>query len=233
MEGAWVEERLCEPGEVSMSYVGLRQEGLPLRRLESVAIAGLGGVGSWVAVFLAVSRLVTRLELVDFDYLEPHNLNRTPYRPGDVCRLKTHALRELVGMVNPEINVVVYPYPLERVIDRLESSVLVEATDSLKLEGILSEWVGRGKELLRVHYDGEGFTLEYNHTRDWSSTGGGSGYSTAPVYVGTPVVAAGLAVHLLLWEETGIVDSGAGGRRGFFLNGTLTGLLEGGYSWRV
>lgn len=233
MQRVWVEERLCKPGEVHLGDVELRQEGLPLRRLENVAIAGLGGVGSWVAVFLAVSRLVGRLELVDFDYLEPHNLNRTPYRPRDVCRLKTHALMDLVRMVNPEISVVVHPYPLERVIDRLESSVLVEATDSLKLEETLSEWVRSGRELVRVHYDGERFTLEYNHTRDWSSIGGGSGYSTAPVYVGTPVVAAGLAVHLLLWEKNGLVGGVDGGRRGFFLNGTLTGLLEDGYSWRI
>ncbi|MCL1852388.1 MAG: sulfur carrier protein ThiS adenylyltransferase ThiF [Peptococcaceae bacterium] len=71
-----------------------------------VAVAGLGGLGSHIAVALARVG-VGFLFLVDFDVVEPSNLNRQSYFVGDVGRLKTEALREQIEAINPLVEVAV------------------------------------------------------------------------------------------------------------------------------
>lgn len=69
-----------------------------------VAIAGLGGLGSNVAVMLA--RIGTgRLLLIDFDKVEPSNLNRQHYNPAHVGMLKTDALKSQIEQINPFVEV--------------------------------------------------------------------------------------------------------------------------------
>ena len=66
----------------------------------SVAIAGLGGLGSNIAVMLA--RIgVGRLLLVDFDIVEPSNLNRQSYYIRHLGMPKTEALQ---SQLEPAIN---------------------------------------------------------------------------------------------------------------------------------
>ena len=69
-----------------------------------VAIAGLGGLGSNVAVSLARAG-VGELLLVDFDRVEISNLNRQQYDVDDLGRLKTEALRERLLRINPYVTV--------------------------------------------------------------------------------------------------------------------------------
>jgi len=69
-----------------------------------VAIAGLGGVGSNIAVMLA--RIgVGYLLLVDFDIVEPSNLNRQSYYIRHLGLLKTEALRSQLTEINPFIQI--------------------------------------------------------------------------------------------------------------------------------
>jgi len=74
------------------------------KRLESatVGIAGLGGLGSNVAIALARSG-IGRLILADFDRVEPSNLNRQAYFVDQIGKLKTEALRETLERVNPHV----------------------------------------------------------------------------------------------------------------------------------
>ena len=66
----------------------------------TVGIAGLGGLGSNIAVHLA--RLgVGRLVLVDFDTVEISNLNRQHYTMKDIGIPKTLALLEQLEAINP------------------------------------------------------------------------------------------------------------------------------------
>ncbi len=69
-----------------------------------VAIAGLGGLGSNIAVMLARTG-VGRLLLVDFDLVEPSNLNRQNYYIADLGLPKTVALQEQIRKINPFITV--------------------------------------------------------------------------------------------------------------------------------
>lgn len=71
-------------------------------RAARVAIAGLGGLGSNIAVALTRAG-VGELLLVDFDRVELSNLNRQQYDTADLGRLKTEALRERLHKINPYI----------------------------------------------------------------------------------------------------------------------------------
>jgi len=67
-----------------------------------IAIAGLGGLGSNIAVMLA--RIgVGKLLLVDFDVVEPSNLNRQHYNISHLGMLKTNALKAQLDLINPFI----------------------------------------------------------------------------------------------------------------------------------
>ncbi|HEY5557442.1 sulfur carrier protein ThiS adenylyltransferase ThiF [Acetobacterium sp.] len=69
-----------------------------------VAIAGLGGLGSNIAIMLA--RIgVGQLLLVDFDVVEPSNLNRQSYYISHLGMAKTEALQKQIVEINPFIKV--------------------------------------------------------------------------------------------------------------------------------
>ena len=70
-----------------------------------VAIAGLGGLGSNIAVALA--RIgVSHLHLIDFDKVDISNLNRQHYFISHLNKYKTQALAEQLQMINPYLNIV-------------------------------------------------------------------------------------------------------------------------------
>jgi sulfur carrier protein ThiS adenylyltransferase len=69
-----------------------------------VAIAGLGGLGSNIALALARSG-VGSLLLVDFDVVDPSNLNRQAYFVSHLGQPKAYALSRLIGDVNPYVQV--------------------------------------------------------------------------------------------------------------------------------
>jgi sulfur carrier protein ThiS adenylyltransferase len=73
-------------------------------RAGRVGIAGVGGLGSNVAVMLA--RIgVGELFLVDFDRVEPSNLNRQHYNTTHIGQFKTDALKSQLALINPYIKV--------------------------------------------------------------------------------------------------------------------------------
>jgi len=73
-------------------------------RLKSscVGIAGVGGLGSAVAVALARVG-VGRLVIVDFDVVEPSNLNRQQYFIDQIGLPKVSALQDNIQRINPAV----------------------------------------------------------------------------------------------------------------------------------
>lgn len=67
-----------------------------------VGVAGLGGLGSHIAVMLARSG-VGALHLVDFDLVDESNLNRQHYFREHLGRPKTEALAEQLRRIDPGI----------------------------------------------------------------------------------------------------------------------------------
>lgn len=69
-----------------------------------VAIAGLGGLGSNIAVMLARSG-VGHLFLVDFDVVDVTNLNRQMYMIPQLGKPKTEAILEILHDINPYLDI--------------------------------------------------------------------------------------------------------------------------------
>ena len=84
------------PGDVASRLSGAK-----------VGVAGLGGMGSHVAVALARSGIGT-LVIADFDVVDESNLFRQCYLPKDVGSRKTEALREALSAIEPDIRIEVF-----------------------------------------------------------------------------------------------------------------------------
>jgi len=84
------------------SMLSARHTPLVYNRLKKakVAIAGLGGLGSNIAVMLARTG-IGKMLLVDFDTVEPSNLNRQHYFIRHLSMQKTDALKEQITELNP------------------------------------------------------------------------------------------------------------------------------------
>ena len=96
-----------------------------------VGIAGLGGLGSSVAIALA--RIgIGKLILVDFDVVEPSNLNRQQYFVDQLGMLKTDALKDNLRRINPYVNLSCHSEKIDKEnINQLfsDAKVLIEAFD--------------------------------------------------------------------------------------------------------
>ena len=97
-----------------------------------VGIAGLGGLGSAVAIALARVG-VGELVLADFDVVEPSNLNRQQYFIDQIGRPKVDAMEENLRRINPYVKVSLHRVVLDASnIPAIFSGVdvLVEAFDT-------------------------------------------------------------------------------------------------------
>jgi sulfur carrier protein ThiS adenylyltransferase len=104
-----------------------------------VGIAGLGGLGSNVAIALARVG-VGGLVLVDFDIVEPSNLNRQQYFIHQIGMPKVAALQEILSKINPYVRVRPHHERLDR--NNVEpifkdADVVVEAFDRADQKAML------------------------------------------------------------------------------------------------
>lgn len=104
-----------------------------------VGIAGLGGLGSNIAISLA--RIgIGKLLLIDFDVVEPSNLNRQQYFIKHIGMNKTEALRELISQINPFVEIETRDIYLDEsnIVDCFRDvDVIVEAFDNPKCKSEL------------------------------------------------------------------------------------------------
>lgn len=70
----------------------------------SVAICGLGGLGSNIAIALARAG-VGKLHLIDFDKVEISNLNRQQYFVSQIGTYKTEALKDNLQKIAPYVEI--------------------------------------------------------------------------------------------------------------------------------
>ncbi len=124
----------------------------------TVAVVGLGGLGSIAAYYLAASG-VGRLILVDRDEVEVNNLNRQLlYTKKDVGKPKALAAASVLSRLNPDIEVVPIAdevdWSLARKLSR-EADIIVDSLDNWKTRLYLDRaaWL-EGKPL--VHAAAEG-----------------------------------------------------------------------------
>ncbi len=108
-----------------------------------VAVCGVGGLGSNVAIALARAG-VGHLHLLDFDRIEITNLNRQQYRVSQIGMLKVEALRENLAEIAPYCDVTIDTVRLtaENIPEKLTGfPIICEAFDRADAKAMLLDAV--------------------------------------------------------------------------------------------
>lgn len=109
----------------------------------TVAVCGLGGLGSHIAFALARAG-VGRLILIDFDRVDITNLNRQQYKADQIGFDKTEALKENLKEIAPYVQIKTYCEKLtEKNIPELlkEADIICEAFDNPECKALLTDTV--------------------------------------------------------------------------------------------
>lgn len=105
----------------------------------AVGIAGVGGLGSNVAVALARVG-VGKLIIADFDVVEPSNLNRQQYFVDQMGMYKTDAMKSNLLRVNPYVDVITHRTMLtpDNIPEIFSSCmIIIEAFDRVEMKTML------------------------------------------------------------------------------------------------
>jgi len=105
----------------------------------TVAICGLGGLGSNIAVSLARAG-IGRLLLIDFDKVDIFNLNRQQYKACQIGQYKTEALKENLKEIAPYTDIITHTIRIteENLISLLkDADIICEAFDDAEAKAML------------------------------------------------------------------------------------------------
>lgn len=108
-----------------------------------VAICGLGGLGSNIAIALARAG-VGQLILIDFDRVDVSNLHRQQYKANQIGRNKTDALAENIREIAPYIRLQTYTAEIteENAAELLAGAdIICEAFDRAEAKAMLANTV--------------------------------------------------------------------------------------------
>ena len=109
----------------------------------TVAVCGLGGLGSNIAVALARAG-IGKLLLIDFDRVDLTNLHRQQYKTDQIGRYKTDALAENLSEIAPytEIRVVTEKITEGNIANLLkDADIVCEALDNAESKAMLANGV--------------------------------------------------------------------------------------------
>ena len=111
----------------------------------SVGVAGLGGLGSNVAISLARMG-IGKLILADFDSVEPSNLNRQQYDISHIGMTKTHAMTRILNGINPYLSITAHNVVLDQ--ENIPSffqtaDIAVECLDSADTKAMFIQTVAK------------------------------------------------------------------------------------------
>lgn len=174
-----------------------RQREIGLTIPSSVTVAGVGGIGSWVAILSAMSG-VGSLYLFDPDVMEEHNRNRLPFCQGSLNRPKVEVVREYILSIRPDAIVVAVQEKLDGILLDIQlsvSSYIVDCTDSPRAQfNLYNKCKERGTAYIRAGYDGTRITVT-SAVSGWIRTDvEEETYEVAPSWVVPAVTVAALAV---------------------------------------
>ncbi len=120
----------------------LGEDGQERIRDARVFIAGAGGLGSPVAIYLAAAG-IGRITIADFDTVDPSNLNRQILHwSDDVLRMKIDSAREKLAKINPDVEIEVISEKIdENNVSKLVggSDLIVDAMDNFRARYLLNK----------------------------------------------------------------------------------------------
>ena len=104
----------------------------------SVAVCGLGGLGSNVAISLARAGVGT-LHLIDFDKVDISNLHRQQYTVSQLGMYKTEAMKQTLADIAPYCNVITHTVKLteENLSLIADCDIICECFDNAEYKAIL------------------------------------------------------------------------------------------------
>ncbi len=153
-----------------------RQHELKLKIPYSVAIIGLGGVGSWVAWGFGLSG-VQQITLIDHDTVEESNLNRTPYRKRDIGMPKVEGMADiLIERRTMTIS------PIAERVENIPLSYFKEIELVVDCRDVSTPLHPEIQSKVRIigGYNGNSITMHLNPNPKSIWGGGGGGYTVIP-----------------------------------------------------
>lgn len=109
----------------------------------TIAVCGLGGLGSNIAVSLARAG-IGKLILIDFDRVDVTNLHRQQYKASQIGMYKTEALSENLKEIAPYIELEVHALRIDEntTLELLEDAdIICEAFDNAEAKAMLTSLV--------------------------------------------------------------------------------------------
>lgn len=163
----------------------------------SVIIVGLGGIGNWVALDLALLGMGT-LILYDDDKIEASNLNRTLFKLSHINKPKVSAVKELISerrkdtivITNQELFTVEHLKKLEGI------DFIFDCSDTTRLKDSIAQLKVK-PQYIKLGYDGFEGTICVNDftSGQWGSD---SSYQITPSLFATPQILSALGIIELL-----------------------------------
>ncbi len=165
-----------------------------------VICVGVGGVGMWAAYFAALAG-VSELELWDCDTVSGTNLNRLPLSPADVGSLKVRVAGNLILRARPNCRIRSYSHRWSPEL----ANVAQEVSGKSPAAVIVSTDQARVRSQVHAHYAGIP-VIDAGAERECATCTPApatfedpqTGYLTIPVWCGSAVMAATLAVYRLV-----------------------------------
>lgn len=134
------------PTEYEFYSVLEKRHGRELQRKlqqSTVAVCGLGGLGSNIAISLVRSG-IGKLHLIDFDRVDLSNIGRQQYYLSQNGKLKTTALSEIISHINPYCKIITHNQRLdsENIPTILKNvDIICEAFDNAESKALLVDVV--------------------------------------------------------------------------------------------
>ncbi len=176
-----------------------RQSGIESFSDSSAIIIGVGGIGSWLAIDLALIGVGT-LILIDPDKLESSNLNRTLFKLNQIGSYKSLAIKDLISERRPDTIVLTIEetfYP--QLLEKYKVDYIFDATDNLATRSLIQEHFTKipNTPYCKCGYDGFQATISINDFESgrWGDDGS---YTVVPSFFGTPQILSAMAVIEML-----------------------------------
>lgn len=162
---------------------------------KAALVIGLGGIGSWVAIDLALVGVGTII-LYDNDKIELTNLNRTLFKQSQIGKYKTKAVAELIAERRNDVIVISFKEIFQcGFLEKYDSiDYIFDCTDTTRLKDSIKDSEDyEDLNYVKLGYDGLDGTLSFNDF-DSGKWGEDNSYTVVPSFFGTPQVLSGLAV---------------------------------------
>ena len=184
-------------------YIAERQYDLPLNDFNNIYIIGLGGIGSWVALFVALAGRCKAIHMWDDDVIESTNLNRTPFKTDDVGERKVDAVERLINerrFFATDIHSYCAKFTARSMIDVVKehhklghTGVIIDCRD-----GVYSDIKSSPYKVYKCAYDGLSLTIDGDYNNRVVLGEDRGQYTATPSFVCPAVLCAVLVVADIL-----------------------------------